>query len=201
MITQDRQYRNFEIRAMGGFEHELEESMGFMVEGYAAVFEKPTVIFEMDGVEYKEVIDRNAFINAEMRDVVMNFDHEGRPFARTKNGTLTLSIDDYGLKVVADLKSTRQSQGLYDDIKSGLIDKMSFAFTIAEQEFDKATRTLRITRIKRLYDVACVSIPAYDQTSISARSLYQAEAERELAEARELKKRKLMLLLEMEAKK
>lgn len=208
MITQDRQYRTFEIRAIDSLEDmiqtpedsEMEPEETYLVEGYAAVFDQPTVMYEMDGIKYKEVIDRNAFSGAVMDDVVMNFDHEGRPFARTKNGSLTLTVDDIGLKVNGDLKMSDRAKEIYKEIKAGLIDKMSFAFTVAEESYDKGTRTRRILRIKRLYDVSCVSIPAYDTTSISARSFFKAEAERELAEARELeqRKRKLKLLIELE---
>ncbi len=175
MITKDRQYRTFEIRA---------EPDGLTVEGYAAVFDKPEVMYEIEGNEYKEVVDRKSFNSAQMSDVVMNFNHGGKPVARTKNGTLNLTVDDFGLKVRADLSSSRESRELFEEIKAGLIDKMSFAFTVNEESYDKATRTRRITGIKRLYDVAAVDIPAYDSTSIMARSFFEAEAERERAEAR-----------------
>ena len=88
------------------------------------------------------------------------------------------------MKVRADLSSSRESRELFEEIKAGLIDKMSFAFTVNEESYDKATRTRRITGIKRLYDVAAVDIPAYNSTSIMARSFFEVEAERERAEAR-----------------
>ena len=175
MITKDRQYRTFEIRA---------EPDGMTVEGYAAVFDKPEVMYEFDGIQYKEEVDRNALSSAQMSDVVMNFNHGGKPVARTKNGTLNLTVDNFGLKVRADLSSSRESRELFEEIKAGLIDKMSFAFTVNEESYNKETHTRRITGIKRLYDVAAVDIPAYDSTSIMARSFFEAEAERERAEAR-----------------
>lgn len=175
MITKDRQYRPFEVRAS---ENEMR------VEGYAAVFDQETVMYEYDGIQYKEVVDRNAFNGAQMQDVVMNFNHSGKPVARTKNGTLQLSIDDVGLKVVADLSGTQEARNLYEEIKAGYIDKMSFAFTVSGSEYNRDTHTRRITGIKRLFDVAAVDIPAYDTTSIQARSFFEAEAERERAEAR-----------------
>ena len=175
MISKDRQYRTFEIRA---------EPEGMTVEGYAAVFERPEVMYEVDDIAYSEVIDRGAFTDAQMADVVMNYNHSGKPVARTKNGTLQLILDDNGLKVRADLSSSVESRNLYEEIKSGLIDKMSFAFTVKGEQYDKATRTRRITGVKRLYDVAAVDIPAYDSTTLMARSYFEAEAERERAEAR-----------------
>ena len=175
MISKDRQYRTFEIRA---------EPEGMTVEGYAAVFERPEVMYEVDDIAYSEVIDRGAFTDAQMADVVMNFNHGGKPVARTKNGTLQLALDDHGLKVRADLSGSVESRNLYEEIKAGLIDKMSFAFTVKGEQYDKATRTRRITGVKRLYDVAAVDIPAYDSTTLMARSYFEAEAERERAEAR-----------------
>ena len=175
MISKDRLYRQFEVRA---------QDDGMTVEGYAATFDQPTVMYEYDGVEYKEVISRGAFDRSQMNDVVMNFDHQGKPVARTKNSTLNLIIDEVGLKVNADLSGTQESRTLYEEIKAGYIDKMSFAFTVADESYDKATHTRSINGIKRLYDVAAVSIPAYDSTSIQARSFFEAEAERERAEAR-----------------
>jgi HK97 family phage prohead protease len=175
MITKDRQYRAFEVRAN---ENEMR------VEGYAAVFDSEAVMYEYDGIQYKEVIDRNAFNGTQMQDVVMNYNHSGKPVARTKNGTLQLIIDDIGLRVSADLGGTQEARNLYEEIKAGYIDKMSFAFTVNADEYNRDTHTRRITGIKRLYDVAAVDIPAYDQTSIQARSFFEAEAEKERAEAR-----------------
>ena len=190
MISKDRDYRNFEIRAEGD---------GMRVEGYAATFDQETVMWEYDGIQYKEVVDRKAFDNAQMADVVLNYNHSGKPMARTKNGTLELRTDATGLHISADLSGTEEGRRLYEEIKGGYIDKMSFAFTVSGEEYNKDTRTRRITGIKRLYDVAAVDIPAYDSTSISARSFYEAEAEREKAEAleREKQKQRIKILTEV----
>ena len=176
MITKDRRYWSFECRA---------DQNEAAVEGYAAVFNTPTVMYEYDGIKYSEKVDRGAFDQAQMSDVVMNFNHGGKPVARTKNGTLKLSIDDYGLKVHADLSGTTESRALYEEIKAGLIDKMSFAFTVGEESYDRDTRTRTIKAIKRVFDVAAVDFPAYESTAITARSYFEAEAERERAEARQ----------------
>jgi uncharacterized protein len=175
MITKDRMYRSFEVR--------LSETEN-RVEGYAATFDQETVMYEYDGIQYKEVIDRNAFSGAQIQDVVMNFNHSGKPVARTKNKTLELQIDDVGLHISADLSGTEEGRRLYEEIKGGYIDKMSFAFTVNTDEYNRDTHTRRITGIKRLYDVAAVDIPAYDTTTIQARSFFEAEAERERTEAR-----------------
>ena len=190
MISKDRMYRNFEIRA---------DEKELRVEGYAARFGIEEVMYEYDGIQYKESIEAGSFDSAEMRDVVLNYNHGGKPVARTKNKTLRLEVDDVGLKVAADLSGTEEGRRLYEEIKGGYIDKMSFAFTVSEDSYNKDTRTRRITGIKRLYDVAAVDIPAYDSTSIQARSYFQAEAEKEAAEAVERKRRaqKLKLLMEV----
>ncbi len=175
MITKDRLYRPFEIRA---------EESGNMVEGYALTFDNETVMYEYDGLQYKEVIARNSLSQTQMSDVVMNFNHTGKPVARTKNGTLQLTVDNVGLKIRADLSGTDEGRKLYEEIKGGYIDKMSFAFTVAEEDYDKKTRLRTISAVKRIYDVAAVDIPAYDTTSIQARSFFEAEAEKERVEAR-----------------
>ena len=183
MITKDRQYRNFEVRA-------AEE--GMILEGYAVTFNQPTVMYEYDGIQYKEEIDRNAFVGSEMADVVLNYNHNGKPFARTKNGTLSLSIDDFGLKIRADLSGTEEGRKTYEEVKGGYIDKMSFAFTVKDEEYDNKLRTRRITGIKRLFDVSLVDIPAYDTTSVYARSYFEDKAKNDVITLRknELLKRR-----------
>lgn len=176
MITKDRDYRSFEIRAK-------DDQTEYRVEGYAATFEKEEVMFEYDGVQYKEVIDRAAFGNTQMADVVMNFNHGGKPVARTKNKTLSLIVDDVGLRISANIGGTEEGRRLFEEVKGGYIDKMSFAFTVSEESYNKDTHTRRITGIKRLYDVAAVDFPAYESTSIQARSFFEAEAQKEVAEA------------------
>lgn len=191
MISKDREYRAFELRTG-------EEEM--TVEGYAAVFDSETVMYSYDGIDYKEVIDRKAFDNTEMADVVMNYNHGGKPVARTKNGTLSLEVDSRGLKIKARLKGTEEGRKLYEEIKGGYIDKMSFAFIVSEDSYDRDTHTRRILGIKRLYDVAAVDIPAYDATDISARSYFSAEAEKvKAAEARAEKIRKIKLMMEVKS--
>lgn len=156
MISKDREYLAFEMRAKD------DEKM--IVEGYAAVFNQETVLYSYDGIDYKESISPSAFEAAEMSDVVMNYNHQGKPTARTKNKTLELLIDSIGLKICAKLSGTEEGRRLYEEIKGGYIDKMSFAFTVLEDAYERETHTRRILRIKRLYDVAAVDIPAYDQT-------------------------------------
>lgn len=165
------------------------------VEGYACTFNQPYLLYEYmgdSGTTYRvmEQIDLHAFDDCDMADVIMQYDHEGRVFARTKNGTLTLTADDTGLKVTADLSGTEIGRQLYTEIKGGYTDKMSFGFVVAEDKRE-VTRDLEnhittvnrtITKIKKLYDVSAVSLPANDATSISARKFLDGEIERIKAE-------------------
>lgn len=191
MITKDRNYRHFEFRQQD------EESK--IVVGTPIVFDRSTVLYEMDGVQYREIIDKRALDGVDLTDVVLNIDHEGKPAARTKNGTLILEIRDDGLHMMADLNKNQTGRELYEDIRNGFFDKMSFAFSIAENSYNKETRTNTITKIKRLYDVSAVTYPAYQQTSLNARSFFKAEAEREqeILENIKLRKDKLKLILKI----
>jgi HK97 family phage prohead protease len=166
----------FEYRA-----EQIGDTQELYVEGYAVIFDQPTVLFEMGGVEYKEVIDRNAFSKTNMTDVIFNYNHSGKVMARTRNNTLTLIKDDRGLFIRARLDGTEEGRKIYEEIRGGYIDRMSFQFTIAEkgETFDKENRTFTVKDVKKLYDVSAVDIPAYDTTSISARSFLEAAAEKE----------------------
>lgn len=128
-IKPEREYRN-------GVQLRAASSDSFIVEGYAATFNDPYVMAECDGIAYKECIAPNAFDGADMSDVIMQYDHCGRVYARRSNGTLTLSTDAHGLFVRADLSKTDAARKLYEDIASGMITKMSFSFAIAERTYD-----------------------------------------------------------------
>ena len=181
-----RAYRAFEVRALPSAEGSTAPS--YRVTGYAATFEQETVLYEYDGIKYKEIIDRNAFSGAKMQDVVMNYNHGGKPVARTRNGTLTLTVDNKGLLVEADLSGTEEGRRLFEEIDGGYIDKMSFAFKIKSDSYDRAKHLRRLLSFEQIFDVAAVNFPAYESTSISARSWYSAEAERERAEAQKRKR-------------
>lgn len=196
-----REYRSMtmEVRSVEG------EENGMIVEGYATTFNQPYLLY--DGRHYKiiEQVAPTAFAGCDMSDVIMQYDHAGRVFARTRNSTLGLAVDSIGLKVTADLSGTDIGRQLYQEIKGGYTDKMSFGFVVAEDqrastvdhENDVETVTRTITKIKKLYDVSAVSTPANDMTSISARRfadgvIGEIKAER-LERANKIKKLKLML--------
>ncbi len=149
------------------FKEEDEQKM--VLEGYAIVFNQETLIGDKEK-GFIESIDRNALTNANMKDVPMKYNHDDSflIIARTRNNSLRLTVDDIGLKVRAELIDTDSNKDIYKMVKAGLLDKMSFAFTVSSQKIDRSgdipKRT--ITGIDRLYDVSIVDLPAYDQTSI-----------------------------------
>jgi HK97 family phage prohead protease len=149
------------------------------VHGVPVVFNTPTCLYEFEGVKFYEQIDRHAFDSCDMSDVIFNYNHGGPVLARLRNNTLKLAINDVCMEMDAFLGGTNNGRNTLEEIRGGYIDKMSFAFVVADDEYDPATHTRTITRIKKLYDVSAVDIPAYDTTSISARSFFEVEYEKE----------------------
>ena len=184
----DREYRSF---AEFNITDQVE---GQLVEGYAATFNSLTVLYSYEGIDFKEIIDRNAFTGVDLRDVILNYNHIGKVIARTRNKTLQLTVDDKGLLVRAQLGGTEEGRNLYEEIKGGYLDKMSFAFSVAEDSYDEVTNTRTILRFKQLYDVSVVSLPAYENTSISARNHFQAVAESECKTLDRVKLRERLIL-------
>jgi HK97 family phage prohead protease len=141
------------------------------VEGYATTFNQPYLYLDYGDKKIYESIDRNALIGADMSDVIMQYDHSGKVLARMSNQTLRLEPDDYGLKIYADLSKSNAAKDLYEEISAGLITKMSWAFTVDKAEFDENSNTYKIMKIRKIYDVSAVSIPANNFTEIEARNL------------------------------
>ena len=119
-----------------------------------------------------------------MSDVIFVKDHEGTVFARTKNGTLQLSVDDHGLKVRADMSKTSSARAAFEEIESGMYDQMSFAFTVNDDEYDKKNHKRTIRGLKKLYDTSFVGFPANPGTDIgvATRSYFDGVIEAERAE-------------------
>lgn len=186
-LNEGRQYRSIDLRKM-----EVAADDGAMiVEGYATTFNEPYELYRDSGYVVYEQIDPAAFEDTDMTDVIMQYDHEGRVFARQSNGTLSLAVDEHGLRIRADIGGTELGRQLYDEIKGGYTNKMSFGFRVdkdrREISEDKNAGTVTVLRtitgISKLYDVSAVSLPANDATIISARSVGEgviADAKREL---------------------
>ena len=154
----------------------------FYVEGYATTFEDPYEMFEdYDGWKYVEVIDRNALDGCDMSDVIFQYDHEGRVYARNTNNTLYFEPNEHGLFIAADLSKTSLARQMYEDIQVGNVTRMSWAFIPSEEVYteDRENKvfTTRITRVKKMFDVSAVSYPADPNTEISARNLVNGEIE------------------------
>lgn len=197
MSKSEREYRSMTMAV-----EKRDDENEMMVSGYAATFDEPYMLWGDGEVEIWEKIDRKAFDETDMSDVIMQYDHMGRVFARNRNETLALSTDDTGLFVRADLSGTDIGRGLYQEIAGGYTDKMSFGFTVDEderlsrEEDGKTIMTRTITKVGKLYDVSAVSLPANPGTSISARFLDGAieEVRAERLEAQELAEAKNKLL-------
>lgn len=172
------------------------------VEGYATTFDDPYVLYEYDGIKYREQIDRHALEGADLSDVIMQYDHAGRVLARNSNGTLLLEPDERGFFIAADLSKSEAARSMYEEISSGLVTRMSWAFRVEKDAYDRATRTRTILKIAKVYDVSAVSMPANPSTEISARSYFDGvieaeKAERLAAQAAERKRQRLKLYLEV----
>ena len=164
------------------------------VEGYAAKYDKYLLYDEGDWGKVYERFAPGCFDKTDMSDVIMQFDHHGRVFARITNGTLAVEAAEKGLFVAADLDKTELARGLYEDITAGMITKMSWRFRVGkyyvEREEGSRDRTIVHTEIPKIYDVSAVSIPANQDTEINARDFVHgvmdeiARSEAELDERR-----------------
>lgn len=180
-----RECRNFlEFRAL------TDEQSPYTVTGYACTYDKYTLYGK-----FNERILPTAFAGADFSDVIFQYDHEGRVFARTSNGTLQVTPDDRGLFIRADLSKSAAAKELFDEIRAGLITKMSFGFHVAQDHAEDDGYTRVIDRIKKIYDVSAVSLPANDETeiSVSARDFFHAQEEAKRRAALELRRRKLQI--------
>lgn len=204
-VTSDREYRdlvrNLEIRkAEDGEPNEK------IVEGYATTYNDKYLLYsfrEWDGylVEVWEQVDPNAFDECDMSDVIMQYDHEGRVFARQSNNTLRINSDTVGLHIEANLGGTEIGRQLFEEIEGGYTNKMSFGFKVGadkrEEEVDEENAVIKITRtitkITKLFDVSAVSLPANNGTSISSRNYCEgviAEVKEEFLKRQEIRKNK-----------
>ena len=192
----EREYRDMTL-AIAGVENDV-ESGSKSVSGYATTFNEPYVLYEDDDITYREQVDPNAFDNTDMSDVIMQYDHEGRVFARTSNNTLSVVPDEKGLFIKAELGGTEIGRNLYEEIRGGYTDKMSFGFIVDSDEEvrmeteDRVDVLRTIKGISKLFDVSAVSLPANNGTSIGAtRSRIDGAIEEIRTERSEAEKLKL----------
>lgn len=159
----EKEIRKLDIQ----FRAETTEDEKMEIKGYAVVFNSP------ETYGYTEVISKDALDNAKMDDVVLRYNHNDSfmVLARTRNGSLRLNRDEKGLFMDAILQDDiTEHKNIFNAIKSGLIDKQSFAFTVEEDEYDYETDTRTITKIGKLFDVSVVDQPFYNATDVSIAS-------------------------------
>lgn len=202
----NREYRDMRLDIVKRAEDDQDSAEERMiVNGYASTFNEPYTLYEDDDLVYREQVDSSAFDNTDMSDVIMQYNHEGRVFARITNNTLRVQPDNQGLFIEADLGGTELGRQLFEEIAGGYTDKMSFGFIVDKDEelrteaADGRVDILRtIKSISKLFDVSAVSIPANDATSIAVRNLTdgvieQIRAERLEAERIETERRRAIV--------
>ena len=202
----NREYRDMRLDIVTRAEDDQDSAEERMiVNGYASTFNEPYTLYEDDDIIFREQVDSSAFDNTDMSDVIMQYNHEGRVFARISNNTLRVQPDDQGLFIEADLGGTELGRQLFEEIAGGYTDKMSFGFIVDKDEElrteaeDGRVDILRtIKGISKLFDVSAVSIPANDATSIAVRNLTdgvikQIRAERLEAERIETERRRAIV--------
>ena len=194
-MNQNREYRPMELR--------FADDDSYIVEGYASTFE-PYKMFERDGVDYYERIAPDAFEGADLSDVVFRLDHTGRVYARTSAGSLEVWTDEHGLANRTDLGRTQMAKEIFDDIKAGNYPQMSFAFTVADQHFERATHTRVIDKIAKVFDVSPCAFVANPTTELGVATrdyfngvIEMEKAERLERERRERQKRIIRILSEV----
>ena len=205
MKINEREYRDFILAVVPTENNEEEERE--LVQGYASTFNEPYTLWEDDEFVIQEQVDSKAFDEADLSDVIFQYNHEGRVFARVSNNTLSVGPDDKGLSIEADLGGTDIGRQLFQEIKGGYTTKMSYGYTVNGAKWedrkleDGRTLELRtITSVGKVYDVSAVSIPANNATSISVRNLSDgviAEVRAERLKALELERERLRTQLRL----
>ncbi len=163
------------------------------VEGYAARYEPYVLYYDPDGQPVYERFERGCFDGCDMSDIIYQYDHAGRVFARTSNGSLIVEPDERGLFMAADLSRTAPARDHYDDIAAGMVTKMSWRFRVGEYYYDREARTIVHTKVAKVYDVSAVSIPANDNTEINARAWVDGEIAQAARREAELDERRRKL--------
>lgn len=201
-MLENRQYRSLPFSAPAQEEKKNKFDSDCYVEGYATKYE-PYILFDDGGKPVYEEFLPECFRNCDMSDVIFQFDHAGKVYARQSNNTLTVEPDSIGLFICADLSKTSAARSMFEDIESGLVTKMSWGFLpdydtleIVETESEI---TIRHHNIKKMFDVSAVSIPANNNTEIQARKFADGAIGEFMKEYQKRKNhiRKIKLLMEV----
>lgn len=195
-LKNERQIRALQVFAPTPEQKRIDSN--YYVEGYAARYE-PYVLFDMDDGPIYERFERGCFDGCDMSDIIFQLNHCGTVMARQSNGSLIVEADSSGLFTAADLSRTEAARRLYEEISTGMITKMSWGFIVGEYHYEPETRTIVHTKVKKIFDVSAVSIPANQNTEINARSWADgvidlaARSEAELEERRRRLRLKIKL--------
>lgn len=177
--------RQFRV-AMSQFETRTDDTGDLYISGYFAVFNSDYEIF----TGATESIAETAFDGALADDIRCLIDHETRlVLGRTKAGTLTLKVDSRGLWGEVKINQKDQdAMNLYERVKRGDVDQCSFGFDILDEEYEDRGTVVHWTIKKvKLYEVSVVTFPAYQETSVTARSKQFADIRKKSAESFKIK--------------
>lgn len=187
----EREYRSIELTAAA----EDSENGKYKVRGHAATFE-PYTLYEMNGIQYRERVEPNAFAGCDFSDVVFRIDHSGPVYARTSANSLIVSVDGTGLSFEADLSKTARAREIAEDIEAGNYPKASFAFVVERDHYEPETHTRVIDAFRKIFDVSPVTFPANPGTDVSsARDYFDAQEEIIERAKREEQRKRLALRL------
>ena len=195
-LKNERQIRALQVFAPAPEKKRIESN--YYVEGYAARYE-PYILYELEDGPIYERFERGCFDGCDMSDIIFQMNHQGTVMARQSNGSLIVEVDETGLFTAADLSRTEAARHLYEEISTGMITKMSWGFIVGEYRYDSESRTIIHTKVKKIFDVSAVSIPANQNTEINARGWVDgvidlaARSEAELEERRRRMRLKIKL--------
>lgn len=201
-IMKDRQYRSLPFETPPQEEKKNKFDSDCYVEGYAAKYERYILFQSGDQIVYEEFMPE-CFRECDMSDIIFQFDHSGKVYARLSNNTLTVEPDSIGLFICADLSKTSAARGMYEDIQVGNVTKMSWGFLPDYETLEVIENgnevTIRHHRILKIYDVSAVSLPANNDTEIQARNFANGAIDKVMKEIQKRKKqiKKIKLLLEV----
>lgn len=193
-LKNERQIRALQVFAPAPEQKRIDSN--YYVEGYAARYE-PYVLYELEDGPIYERFERGCFADCDMSDIIFQLNHQGTVMARQSNGSLIVEADGTGLFTAADLGRTEAARRLYEEISTGMITKMSWGFIVGEYNYEPETRTIVHTRVKKIFDVSAVSIPANQNTEINARSWVDGVIDLAARSEAELEQRRRRLRLKI----
>lgn len=202
-LMENRQYRTLSFATPAQAEKKNKFDSDCYVEGYAAKYERYILFHDCNNKPVYEEFVPGCFRDCDMSDIIFQFDHCGKVYARQSNGTLTVEADEIGLFICADLSKTSAARSMYEDIEAELVTKMSWGFMPDYDSLEVTETANEITikhhRIKKIYDVSAVSIPANNETEIQARNFANGAIDKVMKEIQKRKNhiRKIKILMEV----